>query len=193
MKFLTIAKDITLSKKSVLIARASLVVILALSMSGCLLTSPFWNQEFSVHTNPIPIQAWATNKSIAVKFECAKASHGGLYPYDSPTWVTIANVMPSQNPSYDSLGTAIYSVGYSTTLPASCWHQDSNNLWYSSVRATQTSSSGSTIYRVFDKPGLSCLGAAVGSSGSWLNWAGCEFTYSGSSTAVPYVIFRART
>ncbi len=181
-------------QKTVFITRTLLAAVLAVSMSGCLLTSPFWGQEFSTHTEAIPLQAWTSNKTAAITFECATAFHGGLYPpFGTPTWIPVANIMPSQNPSYDSLGTAIYSAGVKMALPSSCWRMDTNNSWYTSIRATQITTSGTTVYRVFDQAGLSCLGASIGSSGSWLGWTGCPLTYSNSSNAVPYVIFWART
>ena len=90
----------------------------------------------------------------------------------------------------------IYSAGIKTALPASCWRQDpANSVWYSAVRATQGSGSSITEYKTFNKTGLECLGREIGKATSWVGWIGkgCEATYSGSTTAIPYVIFRAPT
>jgi hypothetical protein len=165
-----------------------------LLLGGCLLESPYWNQEFESHTDQIPIQAFTTVAGSAVKFQCAKAFHGGLYPDESSaSWVLIQNVMPSAQPLHDPLGGKIYGAGLEQALPSSCWRQDpANDVWYAAIRATQTTSSGTTKYMTFDKNGLKCLGTAVGNSTSWFNgWNSCTKKYSNSSTAINYVIFRA--
>jgi len=165
------------------------------SMSGCLMTSPYWNQEFSSHTDVVPLQAWTTNKNFAVKYECATAYHGGLYPpFGSVVWVQIDTVNPQQQSLKDSFGAKVYGAGIKRVLPASCWRLDPTySTWYTSVRATQTTNSGVTTYKNFDKAGLECLGTEVGKATSWFAWLnkGCVKTYSGSSTSVPYVIFSA--
>lgn len=165
------------------------------SLNGCLMTSPYWNQELSSHTDEVPLQSWTTNKNFIVKYECAKAYHGGLYPSPgSAVWVQIDTVNPTQQSLKDSFGAKVYGAGIKRVLPASCWRQDpANSVWYTSVRATQTTNSGTTTYKNFDKTGLECLGTEVGKATSWFAWLnkGCVKTYSGSSTSVPYVIFRA--
>lgn len=181
----------TLQKTTRRLIHAGMLALIP-SLSGCLITSPFWNQEFSTHTQAIPLQAFTT-VSNSVKFECAKAAHFGLYPSaDSASWVTVANVSPSANSSYDPLGTSIYSAGIKTALPATCWRQDpANSIWYAAIRATQlTSSGGTTQYQTFKKPGLECLGREIGKATSWLGWVNknCVATYSGSSTSIPYLI-----
>lgn len=178
-------------------AKLALTAITLSTLSGCLLTSPFWNQEFSTHTAAVPLQAFTTDASQQVKFQCAKAAHFGLYPdASSAAWVTIANVTPNSSGSLDPLAGLIYSAGIKTALPASCWRQDpANSVWYSAVRATQGSGSSITEYKTFNKTGLECLGQEIGKATSWVGWIGkgCEATYSGSTTAIPYVIFRAPT
>lgn len=169
------------------------MLMLIPGLSGCLLTSPFWNQQLSSHTSAVPLQAFTTSASQTVTFQCAQAAHFGLYPSaDSATWVNVANVAPSAQGSYDPLGTRIYSAGLSTALPASCWRQDpANSIWYAAIRATQPTTSGSTThYQTFTKAGLECLGREIGKATSWVGWLNknCVATYSGSSTAIPYVI-----
>ncbi len=163
-----------------------------LSLSGCLLTSPYWNQEFTSHTNQIPLQAWTTKSGDAVTFECAQAYHGGLYPYWGPTWNTVTTVNPDLPGALDNQGSRIYSVSYKGVLPASCWRQDpANGVWYSAIRAVQDGSE----YNTFDLTGLECLGRENGKAASWFGWIGdgCTKTYSNSNNNIPYVIFRAQS
>lgn len=182
----------TLQKLTIRLIQMGVLMLLP-ALSGCLLTSPFWNQEFSTHTEAIPLQAFATSTANPVKFECAKAAHFGLYPSaDTASWVTVANVPPSTSGSYDPLGNRIYSAGIKTALPTSCWRQDpANSIWYAAIRATQLTTSGSTTqYQTFNKSGLECLGREIGKATSWVGWISknCVATYSGSSTSIPYVI-----
>ncbi len=163
-----------------------------LSLSGCLLTSPYWNQEFSSHTNQIPLQAWTTDTSHSVTFECSPAYHGGLYPYWGPTWSTVTTVSPDLPGVLDSAGSRVYSAAYKGVLPESCWRQDpGNNIWYAAIRAVQDGDEFST----FDKVGLECLGRENGKAASWFGWIGdgCTKTYSNSNNNIPYVIFRAQS
>ncbi len=166
-----------------------------LALNGCLLTSPYWNQQFSDHTAAIPLQAWTTERNKAVKFECAKAYHGGLYPFGGPVnWISVATINSQGQALNDPLGGKIYGAGLKTTLPANCWRQDpGNSVWYAAVRAKHVSGSRTISYQTFDKTGLECLGRENGKATSWFGWInkGCTKTYSGSSTTIPYVIFRA--
>ena len=171
-----------------------LVLASALALSGCLLDSPYWNQEFESHTDQIPIQAFTTVNSSAVKFECAKAFHGGLYPdASSAVWTLVQNVTPQAQPLYDPDAGKIYGAGVLKVLPAACWRFDpGNSLWYGAIRATQVTSSGTTTYMTFDAAGLACLGTAVGTNRSWFSgWTGCTKKYLNSTTPINYVIFRA--
>ncbi|MGI9288286.1 MAG: hypothetical protein ACR2P1_23075 [Pseudomonadales bacterium] len=181
--------NIILSGTAKLLAAATALI----TLSGCM-TSPYWNQKFDDHTELIPLQSFTTNKDEAVKFECAKAFHGGLYPSESEaTWVLIDTVMPPSQSLKDSFGAKLWGAGIKRVLPASCWRQDpSNSTWYSAVRATQGSTSK---FRVFDKAGLECLGRENGKATSWNGWIGkgCEKTYSGSSTIIPYAVFWAES
>jgi hypothetical protein len=166
-------------------------------LSGCLLTSPTWNQSFTSHTDAIPLTAMTTTNIHSVSFDCSPAYHGGLYPpFETPTWTAVATVMPTGG-ALDPHGTKLYTASGSYVLPSACWRQDpANTTWYAAVRARQTGSSGPVdgFYTV-DAAGLACVGDWVGSSGSWLGWLGdgCQETYSGSSTAIPFVIIHAST
>lgn len=174
--------------------RAAIVMVLPVGLSGCLLTSPFWNQELDSHTDPVPMQAFTVGTST-VKFECAQAAHFGLYPSaGSASWVTVANVVPTSAVSYDPNSGEIHSAGIKQSLPNTCWRQDpANNIWYAAVRASHTTSSGTSNYYTFTLTGLECLGRENGKAASWYGWfsKNCAATYSGSSTTIPYVIIRA--
>lgn len=183
----------TLLKKTKLVSKIVVVTTPMFALTGCLIISPYWNQEFASHTNEVPLQAFTLNASEVINFQCAQASHGGLHPFGSPpTWININNVPTSATPSYDPAGGKMYGAGISTKLPSSCWRQDpANSIYYTAVRARPADST--TAFVTFTKPGLECLGREIGKMANWLGWygKGCNQTYSGSSTAIPYVIIRA--
>lgn len=158
-----------------------------LFLHGCLLTSPYWNQEFSDHTAAVPLQAWTTDKTKTVKFECAKAFHGGLYPSaGAATWITIDNINPQQNGLRDSYKALVYGAGKTSALPSGCWRQDpGNSIYYAAVRASHMGSS-KVEYHTFTKTGLECLGRENGKAASWFGWLN-----KGCQSAPKYVIFRA--
>ena len=165
-------------------------------LSGCLLSSPMWNQSFANHNNAVPLTAWTISDDNPVVFECTAAYHGGLYPpFDPPTWVHVAQATPTGG-ALDSKGVALYSASGNHVLPSpSCWRQDpANNVWYTAVRARQAGAAGPTDgFFVVDAAGLACVGDWVGQSASWLGWLGksCHKTYANSTTAIPYAIIHA--
>jgi hypothetical protein len=172
--------------RSIGLAAATLVML-----NGCLLTSPYWNQEFDDHTKAISLQAFTTNKTVAVKFECAKAYHGGLYPSTATaTWVLVANVNPQGQALLDPTSGKVHGAGKYTTLPASCWRFDpGNSLWYAAVRATQNAAVMNTnqkYFYTFNKTGLECVGRENGKAASWFGWYG-----KGCQSGAYYTIFRA--
>ncbi|MEN8131907.1 MAG: hypothetical protein ABFS45_17345 [Pseudomonadota bacterium] len=182
------------------IAKVTGAAAVALTLNGCLLTSPYWNQVFANHTAKVPIQAFTQNKSKQVKFECAKANHGGLYPPDAPAkWVLVEKVSPQGQALLDPRGQKVYGASTSTTLPAECWRHDGlTDQWYAAIRATQVSGEGDSVgslvkFKTFNKIGLECLGRENGKNTSWGGWIGkgCTKTYSNSNSNIPYVIFRA--
>jgi hypothetical protein len=190
-------KGVQLANRN-LLARRTRGALVALSvaatpviLSGCLMTTPYWNQEFADHTKAVPFQAFTTNKTIQVKFECAKAFHGGLYPDSaSATWVTVGNVTPQAQPLLDSDGGQIYGARKSAVLPAACWRFDpANSIWYAAARATQNQavlSTGQKYFFTFTNTGLECLGRENGKAASWFGWIG-----KGCQTVAYYAIFRA--
>jgi len=188
----TVNKEVKALSKTVKLAT---IVIAVATLNGCLMTSPYWNQEFDSHTDVVPLQAWTTQKQYDIKYECAKASHAGLYPFGGPiVWNHIETVTPPNKSGKDSFGAKMYSAGIKRVLPASCWRKDpANNIWYSAVRAVQIKPTGNVTYQNFDKAGLECLGTEIGKATSWFGWFGksCVKTYSNSNNTIPYVIFRA--
>lgn len=163
----------------------------AFALSGCLLTSPYWNQEFADHTKPISLQAFTTDKATQVKFECAKASHGGLYPSPATAvWVHITNVTPQSSALRDAHGGKVFGAGKLTALPAACWRLDpANSIWYAAVRATQNKNvmdTGQKYFYTFTNDGLECLGRENGEAASWFGWIN-----KGCTAALHYTIFYA--
>jgi len=172
-------------------------------LSGCLITSPYWNQEFSNHTSAIPLQAWTNHTGHPVRVECSQAFHGGLYPSPSGSWSHVTNLYAQSPGVLDPAGTRIYSVGKSMVLPASCWRSENTSAgirYYAAVRMIQTkpkifgSGYQDVKFSTFDKTGLECLGRENGKDASWLGYIGegCTKTYSNSNTEIPFVIFRAK-
>ena len=181
------------------VARLSALTMLAASLSGCIITSPFWNQEFAARADPVPLQAFTTNKTLTVKFECSQAYHGGLYPAFGPeTWVNVTSVMPSQQALLDPKGGKVYGAGTSIVLPAACWHAEetqSGLRYRSAIRASQTAANGGVSKFIFtyDNAGLGCLGQANGNAANWFSTgvSNCAEKYSNTGNAIPFVIFSA--
>lgn len=196
---MTISNNLSkpLSKAISVLLRFTVLTAVALALPGCLITSPYWNQVFDSHTDKVSMQAWVNDKTLTVKFQCAQAYHGGLYPFGgTPTWHLVQNVAVSDTPIYDPAGAAVYTAGIYKALPSQCWRQDpSNNVWYAAVRASHPTSNGPEFYHTVDKNGLECVGRENGKAGSWYRWftAGCYKTYLNSDEHVPYVIIRANS
>lgn len=161
-------------------------------LSGCLLTSPFWFQEFNNRTDPIPIQSWTMNKDVPVTIECSKATHGGLYPtFSSGNWSSIASLTPQTPGILAPIGRKIYSAGREIVIPESCWElARSFNYYYTAIRAKQ----GNGTFANFTNEGLECLGRWNGKLAHWLGWSGkgCIKTIPGTSDSSPYILIKAR-
>lgn len=171
----------------------ALAALTLAATAGCVFDSPYWAQTFASTTTPVPIQTWVMNRTAPVVIECSPAYHGGLYPWGGPeTWLPVTSLTPSTQASYDPSGTVTYSAGTSMSLPAGCWHADDAYTpakYMTALRARQTIGSTTTTFNVFDTTGLECLGREIGKGRSWVAWLGkgCALTYSGSTTAIPYV------
>ena len=129
-------------------------------LSGCLLDSPYWNQEFDDHTAAIPIQTFTSIKSSPVKIQCAQAYHGGLYPSEaSATWLLVDNLNVQSQALLDPLGGKMYGAGKMKVLPSNCWRFDpANSIWYTGLRATQVNNLRHDQVHHVHKSGLECLG-----------------------------------
>jgi hypothetical protein len=169
----------------VLVAAATPIIL-----SSCLLTSPYWNQLFKDHTKPVPLQAFTIDQSIPVRFECAKAYHGGLYPTTAQAvWVLVGSTTPASQPLLDSDANKVHGARKLTALPATCWRKDANGIWFAAARATQNTTvldTGQKYFYTFTKTGLECVGRENGKSASWFGWIG-----KGCELSQKHTIFRA--
>ena len=154
--------------------------------SGCV-QSPHDLQEIATQTSPIPFQTTTTYATLPVYIECAQASHGGAYSGpNGVVWTQVTTLLPSQVPLYDVAGNKLYSANGMVTLPSNCWRYDSvYSRYFVAVRVKQVGQliswlngqvTPSPVYfSVFDKPGLECLGKAVGAARTWTtDYAACE-------------------
>jgi hypothetical protein len=198
MRYVT-SESLNAVKSTKALCKAAAGVGLAMSLSGCLLTLPYWNQSFNNHTDAVRVQAWTDYSGNPIRIQCSPAHHGGLYqPFGQPTWTLVEAITPTTPGVVDSDGFTIYSVSRNLPLPAACWRQDpSNSIWYTALRARQRAPnpfSGEMEGRIFDthdRAGLECLGRSVGNKASWLGYAGerCQLTSSGST--IKHVIIHA--
>lgn len=179
-------------------ARALGVVTALLALNGCLITSPYWGQEFSDRTQTIPIQTWPGSANTQVQVECAQAFHGGVYPNETDAnWLFVTNITSQSSQSEgltDPQGVTIFGAGTEMVLPANCWRQDPTyNKWYSALRASLAGVPSGKKFSTFDIVGLECLGRENGKAAYWFGYAskGCTVKYANSTKEVPYVLFKA--
>ena len=169
-----------------------------LMLSGCLIESPYWGQEFNSHADKIPLQAWTDRASQPVRLECSKASHGGLHPFPSGSWMSVRSLTPQQPGVLDPNGQRIYSVGKKIRLPSNCWRAETTSSglrYHTAIRMIQSkpklSGTGfeDTSYYVLDKKCLECVGRENGKARSWFGYivAGCTLRFRNSTTQVPNV------
>jgi hypothetical protein len=161
---------------------------------GCSITSPYWDYVPASITTPIPFQAW-TLSTAAHYVECANDTTGhGSPSAGEASYINAATLWPSSQPSLDSVGAAIYSASKQVTLPSACWKYFGDyDFWQANVRVVQLGADGKKQpLRSYDLDGLECLGRENGKVARWnghLN-KGCEKTYLGSSTVIPYIVLR---
>ena len=182
---------------------ASLMMMSVTILSGCLISGPYWGQEFDSRTDDIPLQAWTAFATEPVRVECSQAYHAGLYPWYNANgnWMPVTTLYP-QNPGVlDPKGTRIYSVGESLVLPEHCWRNDraySNPKYFTAIRMVQTvqTSSGmqDIVFSTLDREGLECVGTENGRAASWTGYYGkdCVTAYS-SGKKIPFVIINAKS
>lgn len=178
----------------------ALLATLGIGASACAVTSPYWGYVPESTSATIPVQAWTPYTSEPVVVECAKATnaHGGPSP-DESAYIVAATIPVNGTANLDSEGGAMYTAAANVSIPSDCWdYFGSYDFWQLNLRITQVQPNpigGGTIKKVFssfDLNGLSCLGSANGSAGSWYGFLnqGCEKTYLGESEQIPYIVLR---
>lgn len=173
-------------------------IVLAIVLSGCAVTSPYWGYVPASTSAPIPFQAWTPKNDAPVVVECATSTTAHGNPTDGEaSYIVAANIAVSASKSLDGAGGALYSASASVILPSSCWDYFGDyDFWQANVRVSQTTnwSDGThkVIFSSYDKPGLECLGRETGKRASWSGAVGhdCEMTYLGESTKIPYIVLR---
>jgi hypothetical protein len=84
-------------------------------------------------------------------------------------------------------------------MPSDCWDYFGDyDFWQLNVRVWQvqpaTTGGGTTkrIFSSFDSAGLECLGSHNGAAASFYGFVGqgCEMTYLGEDTQIPYIVLR---
>ena len=181
------------------VLRMSIGAIAIVSLQGCLLTSPYYGQEFASKSTVIPVQAWTTKTSEPVKLECALSGRFGPAPFGgSIPWQFVKNMTVGNVAAVDTYNTPIYGASSRSSMPESCWrtvNTSSGIRHYTALRATQTNYLSTPLYQFmnFKSSGLECLGTEVGKARSWLGWSGkdCVTTYSNSTTPIPFVVIKA--
>lgn len=162
-------------------------------LSGCF-TSPEWDYEPDSITAQMPFQVWTTSASSPVKIECATDTGGHGNPTNGDaSYITAANLWPDTHPHYDGFGSIMYSASTMMALPNSCWkYFSAYDFWQANIRMSQLVSGEQRIFSSFDRTGLECLGRENGKEHSWMGYLtkGCEKTYLGSSTIIPYIVLR---
>lgn len=173
-------------------------MLAAMALSGCVVTSPYWDYVPASTSAPIPFQAWTTSNAAPVIVECATATTGHGNPADGEASYIVAASMPvSASASLDAQGVGMYSASANVALPSDCWdYFGSYDFWQANVRISQTAAWSGEVRKVvfssFDLTGLECLGRENGKRASWFGFLnqGCEKNFLGTSTKIPYIVMR---
>lgn len=176
------------------------LVLVAGALPGCAVTSPHWGYVPDSTEAAIPVQAWTAHTGSPVVVECATATtaHGSPSPGES-AYVVAANLPVASADIRDSQGNVLHSASANVTIPSSCWDYFGDyDFWQLNLRVSQlqpnTTGGGTTkrIFSSFDVDGLECLGRENGAAASFHGFVGqgCEKTYLGESTQIPYIVLR---
>ena len=176
------------------------VVLAAAVLPGCAVTSPYWGYVPASTEAAIPVQAWTAYTDNPVVVECATATsaHGWPTP-DESAYIVAANLPVASADIRDSDGNVMHSASGNVTMPSSCWDYFGDyDFWQLNLRVSQlqpnTSGDGTTkrIFSSFDLDGLECLGRENGAAASVYGFVGqgCEKTYLGETTQIPYIVLR---
>ncbi len=158
--------------KNVKIFKVVMMFALMSLIHGCVLTSPFWGQEFDHRTNLVPVQTWTIDKDNPVKVECAEAVPAGWHGAD---FQEVTLIQPEPTGMLDSNGDLVYSAGAEVVLPAECWNNRYGNEFYTVIKASQPGSESEKFLH-FKENGLECLVKWIAKKNSWFGWSGkrCE-------------------
>ena len=176
------------------------VVLAAGALPGCAVTSPYWGYVPASTEAAIPVQAWTAHTDNPVVVECATATtaHGSPSPGES-AYVVAANLSVASADIRDSEGNVMHSTSGNVTMPSSCWDYFGDyDFWQLNLRVSQVqpnaNGTGTTkrIFSSFDLDGLECLGRENGAAASFHGFVGqgCEKTYLGETTQIPYIVLR---
>ncbi|MEO1337689.1 MAG: hypothetical protein AAFV29_18745 [Myxococcota bacterium] len=126
--------------------------------------------------------------------ECARetTAHGSPRNGDA-SYRTVTTLWPDSHQHYDSFGSVMYSASTKVALPSECWdYFGSYGFWQANIRISQVVSGQRRMFTSFDANGLECLGRENGKAQSWTGYLnqGCEKTYLGSTTKIPYLVLR---
>ena len=177
----------------------ALVMMAAAALPGCAVTSPYWGYVPASTEAAIPVQAWTAYTDNPVVVECATATsaHGWPTP-DESAYIVAATLPVSSADILDSVGNVIHSASANVTMPSECWDYFGDyDFWQLNLRVSQLQPNGSEgttkrIFSSFDLDGLECLGSSNGAAASFYGFVGkgCEKTYLGQTTQIPYIVLR---
>jgi hypothetical protein len=182
-------------KPSITAASRAAIAACLMWISGCAITSPYWGYVPASTSAPIPFQTWGFN-SGARYVECANDTGGHGNPTNGEaSYIPVATLYPTTQPSLDSQGAAIYSASKSIPLPSVCWkYFDYGEGYYqANVRVVTLDSSGKkSPLSTFELAGLECLGRETGRAASWSAYfnKGCEMKYLNTNEQIPYIVLR---
>ena len=159
--------------------------ILALGLSGCLMTSPIWHQKFQTTQSIIPIQVWTHHAATPVYFECKPANLSHPTPHED--WIYLGAVQPHSEGLYDPQGSEVFNAGLKTKLPYSCWQQENDTGYFvTAIRAHQEGNvfSDRIHFEGLTASGLQCIAKMNSQRLSWYAFAETNCTTSKYFTIV---------
>jgi hypothetical protein len=136
-------------------------LVIALSLSACVLTPTQW-ERIADRSTAFQFQAYVPQRKWPVVLECAN-------PADLK-FVEIARIGPSRTANRDRFNRPAYLVQATIVVPAQCFDIGSegrNSYWYAPVVASQLITNASGTYKsqdniyTFDANGTACAGKAL--------------------------------
>jgi hypothetical protein len=175
------------------------VVLWAAALPGCAVTSPHWGYVPDSTEAAIPVQAWTSYTTNPVVVECATSTNAHGSPPGESAYILAATLPVSSGDILDSEGNVMHSASGNVTMPSDCWDYFGDyDFWQLNLRVSQvqpaTTGGGTTqrVFSSFDSAGLECLGSHNGAAASFYGFVGqgCEMTYLGEDTQIPYIVLR---